>query len=301
MFDVNLIYIDGKYYDKSEAMVSVFDHGFLYGDGIFEGIRAYNNHVFKLREHIERLYKSAKAISLSIPITKEELIEATLETLRRNGITDGYIRLLVTRGTGDLGLDPRKCAQASIIIITEKNAPGHHPDTVKNGIKTIISSIRRDSIDSTSHEIKSQNYLNSILAKIEAIKLNADDAVMLDALGFVSEATTSNIFIVDSKQIFTPTTSSGILHGITRDTIMNLASGLKYKMIARSITPYELTISDEVFICGTGTGVVPVVQVRGVDIGDGIPGPVTLQIMNAYERLVKEPGEDGSPIGARTT
>ena len=193
-----LVYINGEYVPKSRASVSVYDHGFLYGDGVFEGIRAYNGVVFKLKEHIDRLYDSAKAIMLEIPLSKEEMINAVLETLRKNGLRDAYIRLLVTRGVGDLGLDPRKCRKPNVIIIAEPMLPLYGKESKMKGISVIISSVRRDRVDATTHQIKSMNYLNSILAKLEAIAAGADDAVMLDERGFVSETTATNIFIAVS-------------------------------------------------------------------------------------------------------
>ncbi len=191
-----LVYINGEFYPKSKAAISVYDHGFLYGDGVFEGIRAYNGVVFKLREHIDRLYDSAKAIMLEIPLTKEEMINAILETLRKNNLRDAYIRVLVTRGVGDLGLDPRKCGKPNVIIIAEPMLPLYGRESKMKGVSLIISSVKRDRVDATTHQIKSMNYLNSILAKLEAIAAGADDAVMLDDRGFVSETTATNIFIV---------------------------------------------------------------------------------------------------------
>ncbi|HDD66043.1 MAG TPA: branched-chain-amino-acid transaminase, partial [Nitrososphaeria archaeon] len=206
-----LIYINGEFYPKSEAKISVYDHGFLYGDGVFEGIRAYDGTVFKLREHIDRLYDSAKAIMLEIPMSKKEMIDAVLETLRKNNLRNAYIRLVVTRGVGDLGLDPRKCGKPNVIIIAEPILTLYKKEAKLKGLNLIISSVRRDRVDATNHQIKSLNYLNSILAKIEAIAAGADDAIMLDERGFVAETSSTNIFLVKDGKIITPPPSTGAL------------------------------------------------------------------------------------------
>lgn len=210
-----LVYVNGEYYPKSQAKVSVFDHGLLYGDGVFEGIRAYNGVVFKLREHINRLYQSAHAIMLEIPLSKDEMIQAILETLKRNNLRTAYIRPVVTRGSGDLGLDPRNCQDPTVIIITE-TLTLHNTEIKKKGARTIITWVRRDSIDATSHEIKSLNYLNSILARIEANNIGVDEAICLDKSGFVCEGSVENLFIKSEGTIITPPTSIGALPGITR-------------------------------------------------------------------------------------
>ena len=283
----SLIYIDGNLVPESEAKISVLDHGLLYGDGIFEGIRAYKGVVFKLREHIERLYDSAKFLKIEIPMSKEELIEAILETIRKNGLTDCYIRVVVTRGVGDLGLDPRKCGKPSIIIIAKPMGPLLGKKTVS----LIISSVRRDGVDATNHQAKSLNYLNSILAKLEAISAGADDAIMLDNRGFVSEATGENVFIVKNGKIMTPPPTSGVLLGITRNCIIELARKLGYEVMERELTPFELITADEVFLTGTAAEIVPVESVNGRKIGTRVPGPVTERLIKEFEKLKGDPSQ----------
>ncbi|MEM3703724.1 MAG: aminotransferase class IV, partial [Candidatus Bathyarchaeia archaeon] len=206
------VYIDGEYYPKSQAKISVYDHGLLYGDGVFEGIRAYNGIVFKLKEHIDRLFRSAHAIMLQIPVTKDEMVNIVLETLRKNGLKDAYIRLVVTRGVGDLGLDPRKCLKPTIIVITDTIAI-HKSEAKEKGITAIFSWVKRDPVDATSHEIKSLNYLNSILAKIEANISGVDEAICLDKNGYVCEGSAENIFVVKNGRIYTPPSYTGALPG----------------------------------------------------------------------------------------
>ncbi len=283
----SLVYINGELVPESEAKISVFDHGFLYGDGVFEGIRAYRGVVFKLREHIERLYDSAKFLRIEIPMSKEDLMEAILETVRRNGLSDCYIRVVVTRGVGDLGLDPRKCGKPSIIIIARPMAPL----LGKRVVSLIISSVRRDGVDATNHQAKSLNYLNNILAKLEAINAGADDAVMLDSRGFVSEATGENIFIVKDERIMTPPPTSGILSGITRDCVIELARRLGYEVVERELTPFELLTADEVFLTGTAAEIVPVESVNGRKIGERVPGPVTERLIREFEKLKGDPSQ----------
>jgi len=290
-----LIYIDGEFYRKSEAKVSVYDHGLLYGDGVFEGIRAYNGTVFKLEEHLDRLYRSAHAIKLRIPLAKKEMTEAVLKTLRKNNLKDAYIRLVVTRGIGDLGLDPRKCPKPTVIIITDPRIQIYGADVKQKGLTVIISWVRRDSVDATSHEIKSLNYLNSILAKIEANNAGVDEAICLDKTGFVCEGTGENIFIVKEGKIATPPISTGILAGITRERVMKLAEDLEYTVVERNITPNELFNADEVFFTGTAAEVVPVTEINRRVVGDGKPGSITKRLMKEFDRIVKDPRE-GTPI-----
>jgi branched-chain amino acid aminotransferase len=289
------IYIDGKFYPKSEAKISVYDHGLLYGDGVFEGIRAYNGVVFKLKEHIDRLYKSAHPIFLKIPLTKAELTEAVLETLRKNKLTNAYIRLVVTRGVGDLGLDPRKCPKATIIIITEPLLQLHSAEKVENGINTIVTWVKRNPVDSATHEMKSLNYLNSILGKIEANNTGADEAICLDKTGYVVEGVGENIFIVRDGKLITPPVSSGALDGITRALIIRLTKKLEIEVIERNITPNELFTADEVFFTGTAAEVAPIREVNKRTIGMGKPGPVTKRIMQLFEKATKDSNE-GTPI-----
>ena len=289
-----LIYIDGKHYQKSEAKISVYDHGFLYGDGVFEGIRAYNGSVFKLKEHIDRLYSSAHAIMLEISVTKEEMINAVIETLKRNKLTDAYIRLVVSRGVGDLGLDPRKCSKPTIIIITDR-IKLHGGEAKEKGLTAIISWVKRDPVDATTHEIKSLNYLNSILAKIEANNANVDEAIYLNKEGFVCEGVAENIFTVSKDVIITPPTSTGALRGITRNVVIEIARKFGYTVLKKEITPTDLFLADEVFFTGTAAEVVPVKEINGRQIGSGKPGPVTRRLMAEYHKLVRDPKE-GVPI-----
>jgi len=290
-----LVYIDGEYYPKSEAKISVFDHGFLYGDGVFEGIRAYNGIVFKLKEHIDRLYSSARAIMLEIPLSKEEMIEAVLETLRKNDLRDAYIRLVITRGIGDLGLDPRKCPKPSVIIIAVPLLRLYDEEKRRQGISMIVSWTRRDPVDATSHEIKSLNYLNSILAKIEANNAGVDEALILDANGYICEATGENIFIVKNGKLYTPPRTSGALPGITAGVIKRIAKNLGYEVIERNLTVTELYEADEAFLTGTGAEIMPIREVNKRKIGEGKMGPITEKILEEFKRIVQDPNE-GIPI-----
>ncbi|NIR86358.1 branched-chain-amino-acid transaminase [Candidatus Bathyarchaeota archaeon] len=290
-----LIYIDGEFYPKSEAKVSVYDHGLLYGDGVFEGIRAYSGIVFKLKEHLDRLYRSTHTIRLRIPLTKSEMTQAVLETLRKNNLKDAYIRLIVTRGIGDLGLDPRKCPKPAVIIIAEPIIQIYGAEAKEKGMTAIISWVKRDSVDATTHEIKSLNYLNSILAKIEANAAGVDEAICLDKNGFVCEGTGENIFMVKEGKIATPPISTGALAGVTRERVMKLAEDLGYTVVERNITPNELFNADEVFFTGTAAEVVPVREINRRIIGDGKPGPVTKRLMKEFDKIVKNPKE-GTPI-----
>jgi len=290
-----LVYIDGKYYPKDDAKISVFDHGFLYGDGVFEGIRAYNGIVFKLKEHIDRLYASAHAIMLDIPLTREEMINAVLETLRRNNLRDAYIRLIVTRGVGDLGLDPRKCSKPSVIIITVPALRLYEEERRREGISMIVSWTRRDSVDATSHEIKSLNYLNSILAKIEANNAGADEALILDTHGYICEATGENIFIAKDGKLYTPPRSSGALPGITAGVVKRIAAKLGYEVIERNLTVTELYDADEAFLTGTGAEIVPIREVNKRRIGEGRMGPITGKIWEEFKKISQDPNE-GIPI-----
>jgi len=285
------IYIDGKFYPKSEAKVSVYDHGLLYGDGVFEGIRAYDGVVFKLREHIDRLYTSAHTIMLQIPLNKEKMTRAVLDTLKKNKLQNAYIRLVVTRGVGDLGLDPRKCSKATIIVITEPRISLHSDEKKQKGITTMITWVKRDPVDATSHEVKSLNYLNSILAKIESNVAGVDEAICLDKTGFVCEGVAENVFIVKEGKVITPPTCTGALPGITRTAVMKLAEKFGYSLAERNITPNELFTADEVFLTGTAAEIAPVREVNGRTIGDGKPGPITKRLMQEFDKMVRNPKE----------
>ena len=290
MGNEQLIYIDGEYYPKSQAKISVFDHGLLYGDGVFEGIRAYNGTVFKLKEHIDRMYQSAHSMMLQIPLTKEQVTDAVLETLRKNNMKDAYIRLVVTRGVGDLGLDPRKCPKATIIIIAGAIVL-HGNEAKEKGITTLVSWVRRHPVDATSHEIKSLNYLNSVMAKIEANAAGADEAICLDKNGFVAEGVGENIFIVKNGRLFTPPVCSGALPGITAQVTARLAAKLGAEVTESNITPYQLFNADEVFFTGTAAEIVPIREVNKRQIGDGKPGPITKKLMAAFKKVVADPKE----------
>lgn len=289
-----LVYIDGEYYPKSQAKISVYDHGFLYGDGVFEGIRAYNGVVFKLKEHVDRLYRSAHAVMLQIPMTKEQMVNIVLETLRKNGLKDAYIRLIVTRGVGDLGLDPRKCQKPTIIVITD-TITLHKGEAKEKGVTAMLSWVKRDPVDATTHEIKSLNYLNSILAKIEANINGVDEAICLDKNGYVCEGVAENIFIVKNGRIYTPPSYTGALPGITAAAVTELAKQLGYEVIEKNLTPYELFTADEVFFTGTAAEVVPVREINKRQIGNGKPGPITRRLMEEFSKLVEDP-KHGIPI-----
>lgn len=288
------VYIDGEYYPKSQAKISVYDHGLLYGDGVFEGIRAYNGVVFKLKEHISRLYRSAHALKLPIPLAEEEMIQAVLETLRKNNLRDAYIRLVVTRGVGDLGLDPRKCPKPGVIIITDTISI-MSSEAKEKGISTMITWVRRNSIDATTHEIKSLNYLNSVLAKMEASANGFDEAICLDKSGFVSEGVGENLFTVKEGKIYTPPSSTGALAGITAQLVTKLAKNLGYEVTETNITPFQLFTADEVFFTGTAAEIVPVREVNKRKIGGGNPGAVTKKLMTAFQKATADPTE-GIPI-----
>ena len=288
------VYIDGVYYPKSQAKVSVYDHGLLYGDGVFEGIRAYNGIVFKLKEHISRLYRSAHALMLKIPLTEEEMTQAVVETLRKNKMRDAYIRLVVTRGIGDLGLDPRKCPKPSVIIITDTISI-MSSEAKEKGISTVITWVRRNPVDTTTHEIKSLNYLNSVLAKMEATANGVDEAICLDKNGVISEGVGENLFIVRDDKLFTPPSSTGALAGITAKLATQFAKNLGYNITETNITPFQLFTADEAFFTGTAAEIVPIREVNKRQIGNGSPGPVTKKLMAAFQKAISDPGE-GVPI-----
>ncbi len=292
-----LVYIDGEYHPKSSASVSVYDHGLLYGDGVFEGIRAYNGIVFRLREHIERLYEGLRITRINLQYSKEDMMNAVIDTLRKNNFTDAYIRLVITRGRGNLGLDPRSCPDPTIIIMTEPVAPAHGKEAKEKGVTAIISGYRRDMVDGTTHELKSLNYIQSILAKFQALDSGADEVMMLDHRGMVAEFHGSNVFIIKHGVIYTPTSAAGILHGVTRGRVIKLAEELGYEVHERDITPYELLTSDEAFLTGTMAEIVPVVRINGVPIGEGKPGPIAKEVIRAFQRITQDPRE-GVTIGA---
>lgn len=284
------VYINGKFYEKQDAKISVFDHGFLYGDGVFEGIRSYGRVVFKLKEHIERLYESAQSICLEVPIERNKLVQAVCDTLKINKLDDAYIRLIVSRGEGDLGLDPRKCnGNATIVIITDKIAL--YPEKLyREGLKIITVPTVRNLPEALNPQIKSLNYLNNILAKIEAINCGYEEAIMLDSLGYVAECTGDNIFIVKKNELYTPPQCMGTLRGITRDTILEIASKKGISVHEHVITRHEVYISDECFLTGTAAEIIPVVSVDGRKIGDGKPGKLTLKLRDEFRKVTKKEG-----------
>src|ERR1041384_4121709 len=284
------IFIDGKYYDQKNAKISVFDHGLLYGDGIFEGIRAYNGRVFKLKEHIDRLFCSAKSIMLEIPISHADLMTAVVETCRRNKLLEAYIRLVVTRGVGTLGLNPNRCKNPSVIIIAGK-IQLYPQEYYEQGMAIVTVPTVRNLHSALNPAIKSLNYLNNILAKIEANQAGCEEAILLNADGDVAECTADNVFVVKEGQLFTPPLSAGALYGITRRTGIELAEGAGYKVSEPNLTRYDLFNADECFITGTGAEMVPVVKIDGRVIGNGKPGPVTEQLVARYHALTKVSGE----------
>lgn len=282
------VYIDGVYYPKSKATVSVYDHGLLYGDGVFEGIRAYNGIVFKLKEHICRLYRSAHSLMLKIPLREDEMTRAVVQTLRKNSLRDAYIRLVVTRGVGDLGLDPRKCPKPSVIIITDTISI-MSSEAKEKGISTVITWIRRHPVDTTTHEIKSLNYLNSVLAKMEATAYGADEAIGLEKNGLVAEGVGENLFVVKDGKVFTPPNSTGALAGITAKLATEFAKNLGYDVSEANVTPFQLFTADELFFTGTAAEIVPIREVNKRQIGNGKPGPVTKKLMVAFEKATADP------------
>jgi len=291
-----MIYAGGAFRPAAEASVSVFDHGLLYGDGVFEGIRAYNGRVFKLERHIERLFESARAIRLQIPSTRDEAAALVVETCRRNQIVDGYIRLLVTRGAGDLGLDPRGCPRPDLVVIARAGVTLYTRKPT-DGITAVTSSFRRNAVDATSPAIKSLNYLNNVLARIEATDRGADEAILLDRDGHVAEATADNVFIVTERALVTPPTSTN-LRGITRETILRLAEELGIRAEEQPFALFDLWSAREAFLCGTMAEVVPIASVDGRTIGTGTPGPTTMRLMAAYGELVRT---TGTPIHRAAT
>jgi len=283
------IYLNGKLVDKKDAKVSVFDHGYLYGDGVFEGIRSYNRLVFKLQEHIDRLYESARTLTLKIPLTKKQMTKAVIDTLKANNLKDAYIRLIVSRGEGDLGLDPRKCThEPTVVIITDKITL-YSPQLYKKGLEIITVPTVRNLAEAINPRVKSLNYLNNILAKIEASSAGYNEAIMLDSRGFVAECTGDNIFIVQDGGLITP--SQGILRGITRDAVLMLAGKSNIACHETStLTRHDLYVADECFLTGTAAEIIPVVKIDNRVIGDGKPGAVTLKLMKLFTELTKKDG-----------
>lgn len=283
------IWLDGKIVDEADAKISVFDHGLLYGDGIFEGIRFYNGRVFRLTEHIERLYLSAKALLLKMPWTLEEVCEATLQTIRANGLKDGYIRLVVTRGIGDLGLNPYLCPTPSMFIIAS-GITLYPAELYENGLEVVTCSTRRPTPASLSPQVKSLNYLNNVMAKVEALKAGAKEGLMLNEQGYVAECTGDNVFIVKKDEVITPPVSDGSLDGITRQVIFELCAELGITIREMSMTRYDVYTADESFLTGTAAETIPMVKLDEREIGDGKPGPISLKLIEAYRQKVRSEG-----------
>ena len=286
------IYIDGVFFPQAEAKISVFDHGLLYGDGIFEGIRFYNGRVFKLEEHIDRLYDSARAILLTIPLSKAEMTEAVLESCRQNELRDGYIRLVVTRGVGDLGLNPKLCPKATVIIIAA-SIKLYPEELYRNGLDVVTCATRRVAPGALSPAVKSLNYLNNIMAKLEAG--SAGEGLMLNEQGYVAECTGDNIFVAKNGRLFTPPISAGALRGITRGVVFDIAAEFGMTVTEPEVTRYDLFTADEVFLTGTAAEIIPAVKLDGRLIGDGCPGPLTAKFSARFRELTRS---TGTPIYA---
>lgn len=279
------IYITGKFYDKEDAKISVYDHGLLYGDGVFEGMRSYSGKVFRLKEHMDRLYESARAICLEIPMSKEDMEKATYETLQKNNLVDAYIRLIVTRGAGSLGLDPNKTSDPQVIIIADSISL-YPAEFYEKGLKIITASTIRNHPAALSPRIKSLNYLNNIMAKIEGLQAGCIEALMLNHKGEVAECTGDNIFIVKKGVLMTPPKDAGILEGITRNAILDLAKELGIIAFEQTMTRHDLFVADECFLTGSAAEVIPVVTIDGRPVGSGAVGPVTRQLLDAFKKLV---------------
>jgi len=281
-----VVYLDGEWLDRDSAKVSVFDHGLLYGDGVFEGMRTYGGKTFRLAEHVDRLYDSARAILLQVPISKAEMIAITEEGVRRSGVQDGYLRHIITRGVGDLGLDPRKCPRASIIIIFDVIAiwPA---ERYEQGLTLITAGTPINQREALSPRVKSLNYLNHILAKVEATNAGADDAIMLDSGGFIAEATGMNLFVWKKDTLYTPAVYAGLLRGVTRDTIMEVAAEAGYRVVETMLNRYDLYTAEEAFLTGTAAEVAPIRMVDGRIIGEGKAGPVTRDLRARFQKLVR--------------
>ncbi|MGI8820389.1 MAG: branched-chain-amino-acid transaminase [Chthoniobacterales bacterium] len=286
------MYLDGEYLPEAEAKVSVFDHGLLYGDGIFEGIRFYNGRVFRLEEHHDRLWDSARSICLEIPMSKEAMTAALLETIRRNGLRDGYIRQIVTRGVGNLGLNPAQCKSPTVIIIAATIAL--YPEHVyRSGLTVVTCATRRSGPATLNPAVKSLNYLNNVMARIEANLAGADEALMLNDAGNVAECTADNVFIIKKGQIFTPPISAGALRGITRSVVFEIAAELGIKISETDISRHDVFVADECFLTGTAAEVIPVIKADGRVIGSGTPGAMTTRMIARFREMVRE---GGTPI-----
>jgi branched-chain amino acid aminotransferase len=281
------VWINGKLFDKAEAKISVFDHGLLYGDGVFEGIRIYAGKVFRLREHLDRLYESARHIFLEIPFPREQIAQAVLDTVQANAKQEGYIRLVVTRGPGTLGLDPRKCSEPQVIIIVD-DISLYPPDSYEKGLRVITASVIRNHPNALNPRIKSLNYLNNILAKIEAERAGCPEAIMLNHNGEVAECTADNIFLVKHGILRTPHLAAGILEGVTRNLVLELAREAKIPVQETALTRHDVYSADECFLTGTAAEVAPIVECDGRPIGNGKPGPLTRQLRERFQQRVRQ-------------
>lgn len=283
------IFLDNKLVDKEDAVISVFDHGLLYGDGVFEGVRSYNGLIFKLKEHLDRLFESAHTLMLDIPLSKAEIEKAVIQTLKANRLKDAYIRLVVTRGVGDLGLDPRKCKKATLFIITDKIAM-YPKDYYEKGLVIATVPTVRNHPEALNPQLKTLNYLNNILAKIEATNAGVDEAILLNAQGYVTECTGENIFFVSGQSVVTPPPYVGILKGITRDVVMRLAKDMRFTVREDVFTRHDLYVADEVFLTGTAAEIIPVIKIDNRVIGTGKPGKSTLKLMSEFRKLTPKEG-----------
>ena len=284
------IFVNGEFVeDRGKALVPLYDHGLLYGDGVFEGIRAYNGRIFRMRDHMDRLYHSARAILLEIPYTKQELGEILLETVRRTGLDDAYVRLIVTRGPGDLGIDPRKCSKAGVYIIAG-GISLYASDKYSKGLRCTIAATRRNRPDCLNPQIKTLNYLNNIMAKLEAIQSGVDEAIMLNEAGYVAEGAADNIWAVLDGQLCTPPTHVGILEGITRKVLMEICEEQQIPWREKNMVVHDLVKSDEIFLCGTGAELIPVIEIDGRVIGTGKPGPVFQRMLQLFRARTRTDG-----------
>jgi branched-chain amino acid aminotransferase len=283
------IWLDGKIVDQAEAKISVFDHGLLYGDGIFEGIRMYSGKVFRLDQHIDRLFSSAKSILLKLSWTKAEVIEAVIDTIKANHLTDGYVRLVITRGVGGLGLNPYLCPEPSMFIIAA-NIQLYSVESYENGLDLITCATRRPTPASLSPQVKSLNYLNNVMAKIECIQAGVMEGIMLNEQGYVAECTGDNVFIVKGGIVYTPPVSDGSLDGITREVIFDLCKSEGIEIREASMTRHDVFICDEAFLTGTAAEVIPFVKLDQREIGEGTPGPISKQLITAFRKLANSEG-----------
>jgi len=284
------VYLNGKFVDKKEAKISVFDHGLLYGDGVFEGIRSYNKLVFRLKQHVDRLYASASFIRLTIPISKRAMVKAVIDTLKINKLKDGYVRLVVTRGPGDLGLDPRKCKNNAVVFVIADKIVLYPKTFYKNGLNIITAKTKRNLPEAINPKIKSLNYLNNILAKIDAIDAGVQEAIMLTHDGFVAECTGDNIFIIKNHMLFTTPVEVGALEGITRDAVIDIARKNKVRFKEKKLTLIDLYKADECFLTGTAAEIVPVVHIDKKKIGTGEPGTVTQFLIEEFKKTTEIDG-----------